>query len=84
MGVTIPWIYPEFYLFGEFFVLSFQFILIVGGSITILGAILYAKDVCSSSILILIGSIVGGLNIISIWGWRKIHDERKQQKKIQL
>ena len=24
---------------------------------------------------------MGGVNIISIWGWRKIHDERKLQKK---
>ncbi|NVM46696.1 MAG: hypothetical protein HWN79_17455 [Candidatus Lokiarchaeota archaeon] len=75
MGFTIPWIYPEFYIFGELFVLSFQIMLIIGGSITILGAFLYAMNVHSARVLILIGSIVGGVNIISIFGWRKIHDD---------
>jgi len=77
LGFIIPWIYPEFYLFGEIFVLSFQIILILGGSITILGAILYASNVNSARVLVLIGSLVGGLNIISILGWRKIHDYEK-------
>ena len=77
MGFAIPWIYSEFYIFGELFVLSFQIILIVGGSITIIGAILYATNINSARVLILIGSLVGGLNIISILGWRKIHDYEK-------
>ena len=77
MGFAIPWIYSEFYIFGELFVLSFQIILIVGGSITIIGAILYARNINSARVLILIGSLVGGLNIISILGWRKIHDYEK-------
>ena len=67
----------EFYIFGELFVLSFQIILIVGGSITIIDAILYATNINSARVLILIGSLVGGLNIISILGWRKIHDYEK-------
>jgi hypothetical protein len=75
LGFVIPWIYPEFYIFGELFVISFQIILIIGGIITILGAILYAANVYSARVLILIGSIVGGINIISIFGWRKIHDD---------
>ncbi len=77
LGFTIPWIYPEFYIFGEIFVLSFQIMLISGGLIIILGAILYAINTHSSRVLILIGSIVGGINIISLWGWRKIRDDFK-------
>jgi len=83
LGFTLPWLYPEFYLIGELFVIFLQIVLSVGGSITILGAILYIKNVSSSNILILIGSLVGGLNIISIWGWRKIYDEQKESKKTQ-
>lgn len=77
LGFIIPWIYPEFYLFGEIFVLSFQIILSIGGIITILGAILYTTNARSSRVLILIGSLVGGLNIISLLGWRKIRDDDK-------
>lgn len=74
-GCIIPWIFPEFYIFGEIFVLSFQIILIIGGLITILGAILYTMNAHSSRVLILIGSLVGGLNIISLLAWRKIRED---------
>lgn len=77
LGFMIPWIYPEFYIFGERFVLWFQTILNIGGIITILGAILYTTDAHSSRVLILIGSLVGGVNIISILGWKKISDDDK-------
>ena len=80
MGFTIPWIYPEFYLFGELFVISLQIALIVGGTMTILGAILYAKNVSSAIILIIIGALVGGINIISLWGMRLARDDFNQMK----
>ena len=79
----MPWLFPEFYLFGELFVNSFQIVLIIGGSITILGAILYAKNVSSSSILLIIGALLGGINIISLWGIRQILEESSQLNKFQ-
>jgi len=79
----VPWLFPEFYLFGELFVNSFQIVLIIGGSITILGAILYAKNVSSSRILLIIGALLGGINIISLWGIRQILEESSQLNKFQ-
>ena len=79
----MPWLFPEFYLFGELFVNSFQIVLIIGGSITILGAILYAKNVSSSRILLIIGALLGGINIISLWGIRQILEESSQLNKFQ-
>jgi hypothetical protein len=58
--------YPEFYIFGVVFVVSLQIAFVIGGIITILGAILYARNVSSAFILIVIGAFLGGLNIISI------------------
>ena len=79
MGSTIPWIFPEFYLYGEIFVLSFQLIIILGGMITILGSILYTMNTHSSRVLILIGTLIGGVNIISLLGWRKIINDDKKK-----
>lgn len=76
----MPLLYPEFYIFGEAFIISFQILLISGGFITILGAFLYLRGFHSSGIILLIGSLVGGLNILSIWGWRITQDERKLRK----
>lgn len=80
LGFTIPWIYPEFYLFGELFVISLQTAFIIGGTMTILGAILYAKNVSSAIILIIIGALVGGINIISLWGLRLVREDLNQMK----
>jgi hypothetical protein len=80
LGFTIPWIYPEFYLFGELFVISLQTAFIVGGIMTIFGAILYAKNVSSAIILIIIGALVGGINIISLWGLKLVREDFNQMK----
>jgi len=47
---------------------------------TILGAILYAKNVSSAVILIIIGALVGGINIISLWGLKLVRDDFNQMK----
>ena len=80
LGFTIPWIYPEFYLFGELLVISLQTAFIIGGIMTILGAILYAKNVSSAIILIIIGALVGGINIITIFAVRLVRDDLNQMK----
>ena len=83
LGSTLPLLYPEFYIFGELFIISFQIMLVVGGFITILGVFLYTRNVPSSGIVILIGAILGGINIIALWGGRIVLDERRQGKKSQ-
>ena len=75
LGISLPWIYPEFYLIGEVFVLTFQTVLIIGGIVTIVGAILYVADKSYSSIFIVIGGLLGGLNIITLWGLRQMRED---------
>lgn len=77
-GLWIPTVFPEFIGIPEFMVQVILFVtaflttlktmLIVGGAITILGAILYSMDKLSSGSVILIGAFLGGINIISLFG----------------
>lgn len=78
----MPWLYPEFYLFGEVFVLVFQTMLIVGGIVTTLGAILYAVNVSASRIVIIIGALMGGINIVALWGVKLMSDDHIQVREI--
>lgn len=75
IGISLPWIYPEFYLIGEEFVLTFQTVLIIGGILTIVGAILYVTNIAYSSIFIVIGGLLGGINIITLWGLRQMRED---------
>lgn len=75
LGISLAWIFPEFYLFGEEFVLIFQTVLIIGGILTIVGAILYIADIPYSSIFVMIGGLLGGMNIITLWGLKLIRED---------
>ena len=72
-GIFIFVIYPEFLIFGRLFAIIFQSTMIVGGIITIIGAMISAfskslKSIKIAWITILVGAILGGGNILSIFG----------------
>jgi len=68
LGLFIFDIYPEFLIFGELFVLTFQIILILGGVISLFGALLSYIRPKLAWIIILIGALLGGGNILTIFG----------------
>lgn len=84
LGISLPWVYPDFYLIGEEFVLTFQTVLIIGGILTIVGAILYIADIPYSSIFIVIGGLLGGVNIITLWGLRLIREDESPAVRKQI
>ena len=84
LGISLPWIFPDFYLIGEEFVLTFQTVLIIGGILTIVGAILYIADIPYSSIFIVIGGLLGGVNIITLWGLRLIREDESPAVRKQI
>ena len=72
-GILILVLYPEFLIFGRLFVTIFQVVMIIGGVITLIGAFIsiFAKTEDNKKlawITVLIGAILGGGNIISIFG----------------
>lgn len=72
-GILLVVIYPEFQIFGSLFLTIFQTIVIIGGTISILGAFIsiFAKTqkvLQAAWIIVLIGAILGGGNILSIAG----------------
>lgn len=56
--------------------------LIVGGIVTTLGAILYAVNVSASRIVIIIGALMGGINIVALWGVKLMSDDHIQVREI--
>jgi len=77
----IGWFYTGYYPFLYFFNVFFALLFFVGGFITILGAILHKLEIPSSGIVILIGAILGGINIISLWGGITVIVNNRQRKK---
>ena len=68
IGLFIFDLYPQFLFFGELFVLIFQIILILGGIISLSGALLSFIRPKLAWIIILIGGLLGGGNILTIIG----------------
>lgn len=64
IALFIPVLYPEFYIFGELFVHIFQIIMFSGGALSIIGTIITYKNMKLGRIIVLIGGILGGGNII--------------------
>ena len=71
-GLFLPRLFSLLYLFGSLFVTILQMIIIIGGVITIEGAILFWIKPSISGKLVLIGAILAGVNVISLIGGRKI------------
>lgn len=68
LGLFLPIWFSIFYVFGPLFVTILQMIIIIGGVITIEGAILFWVNPSISGKLVLIGAILAGVNIISLVG----------------
>ncbi|MBY8992096.1 MAG: hypothetical protein KGD58_15230 [Candidatus Lokiarchaeota archaeon] len=91
-GFMLMIIYPEFEILGSVFILTFRIIMTIGGIITLVGVFisLFTKTPDSiriAWIIILIGGLVGGGNILSILGamqfkWYIKDIEEINQKKI--
>jgi hypothetical protein len=72
-GFALMFIYPEFQILGSLFISVFQTIMITGGIITLVGTFMSLFTNTPDSIriawiIILIGGLVGGGNILSILG----------------
>jgi len=72
LGLFLPTLFSIFYVFGPLFVRILQMMMIIGGVITIEGAILFWVKPSISGKLVLIGAIMSGVNIISLVGGIKI------------
>ena len=72
LGLYLPIWFFVFYIIGPLFVTILQMIIIIGGVITIEGAILFWIKPSISGKLVLVGAILAGLNLISLYGYRKI------------
>ena len=73
LGLFLPIWFSLFYVFGPLFVTILQMIIIIGGVMTIEGAILFWIKPSVSGKLIIIGALIVGLNIISLIGGIKIN-----------
>lgn len=74
IALLIPIVNPEFYIFGSVFVVVLQIMLFTGGLLTIAGAIYSYKNLKSGRILVIIGAILGGVNIVTLYSLRKLND----------
>ncbi|MFX1346758.1 MAG: hypothetical protein ACFFAI_16800 [Promethearchaeota archaeon] len=72
LGLLLLVLFPEFEIFGRLFITIFQLITILGGIVTIIGTFIFLLIETSNTaklswIIVLIGAILGGGNIISIF-----------------
>ncbi len=68
LGLLLPRLFSLLYIFGPLFVTILQMIIIIGGVITIEGAILFWVNPSISGKLVVIGAIISGVNTISLVG----------------
>ncbi|MFX0005588.1 MAG: hypothetical protein ACFFA7_06580 [Promethearchaeota archaeon] len=80
ISFAIPTLYPELSSIGPNFVMILQIVTIIGGIITIVGGLLSLKAALISGILVILGGIVGGGNIISFVAAGLILREHKASK----
>ena len=80
LGLFLIDLYPEFLFFGEAFVLIFQICVILGGLISFAGVLLSYIHPKLAWIIILIGSLLGGGNILTIIGAIQIKNIVNKEK----
>ncbi|MFX0026241.1 MAG: hypothetical protein ACFE8M_07485 [Candidatus Hermodarchaeota archaeon] len=80
LGIFITVIYPVFFILGELFVLILKIITILGGIISLLGALLSIFRPKLAWIIILIGGIIAGGNMLTIIGAILIKKHIKYEK----
>jgi hypothetical protein len=73
LGSMLKVLFPEFEILGDLFILVFQTIMIIGGIITLVGVFISLFTKTPNSIrmvwiIILVGGLLGGGNILSILG----------------
>ncbi|MGB5910985.1 MAG: DNRLRE domain-containing protein [Promethearchaeia archaeon] len=74
LGLFIYDLFPEFLFFGELFVSTFQICLILGGLISFAGVLLSYIRQKLAFIIILIGGLLGGGNILTLIGAGQIRN----------
>ena len=77
IGVLLVWLYPDFQILGNLFVTTFQVIVISGGILSIIGSLLFlgvwdSRTARMTWVLVLLGAILGGGNIVSIFAAVKL------------
>ena len=72
-GLFLPLWFSFIYIFGPLFTTILQMVIIIGGVITIEGAIIFWIKPSISGKLVLVGSILAGVNLISLYGGMRIH-----------
>ena len=72
LGFGIPFVYPELVYYMEDVMLILQTFMIIGGIVSIVGAILVFFNPKLGGVIVLVGSFIAGLNIISIIGASRI------------
>ena len=77
-GLFLPSIFSVLYLFGPLFFTILQMMMIIGGVITIEGAILFWIKPSLSGKLVLVGAFVAGVNPISIYGGVRINKVKSE------
>lgn len=96
LGLFLIDLYPEFSSLGELFVLTFQICIILGGLISFAGILVSYIHLKLAWIIILLGSLLGGINILTAIGailiknvaekvkWNSvfIQSPKKEKKKI--
>ncbi|MFX1324753.1 MAG: hypothetical protein ACFE8N_07345 [Promethearchaeota archaeon] len=71
-GSLLPIIFSEIHVLGSRFVTTLQMIIIIGGIVTIEGAILFWIKPSISGKLIIVGAVMAGINPISLYGGIRI------------
>jgi len=81
LGLGIPFVYPELVYYMEDVMLILQAIMIIGGVVNIIGAILIFANPKLGGVIVLVGSFIAGINIIAIIGATRIF--KKLRNKIE-
>jgi len=68
LGFGIPFVYPELVYYIEDAMLILQTIMIIGGVVSIIGAILIFSKPKLGGAIVLVGGFIAGINIITIIG----------------
>ena len=68
IGFSIPFVYPEIEYYMEDFIIILQTIIIIGGIVNIIGSLVVFFKPKLGVIIIFIGGIVAGINIITLFG----------------
>ena len=72
LGFGLPFIYPEIAYFMEDIFILLQIIMIIGGIVSIIGAFLVFYKPRLGSSIVVVGSLISGINIITVAGAGRI------------